>query len=144
MASFRGRYILGSWVPLEVQCRNGSFVPTAPDAAPTVTVYASGSDTPVVDSLKMPPKDKPTRVGYFGVTQHLTGSFAVGHYTAHYKYEISASARAHSDTFEIVAGGSAHAQATGLQFYRRPDSDWIVAHQDTGSFRLRRNPRLKP
>lgn len=140
---FLGTFILGQFVPLTVQCRTGAGVPVAPAAAPVLSIYSAGSDTPVVDGISLPPKNKPTRTGGFEIQQRLTSAFAVGHYTVRYQW-TSTSVFARTDTFEVVAGGDSKGANAGIEYYPRPDSSWIVTQGDGGTYSLRRNPSLRP
>jgi hypothetical protein len=86
-----GDVALSGTILIPVVCRNGSDVPTAPDAAPTYTVYGpDGSQVGTqTGSMTLTPGSK---TGFRGVV--LTASAANGYasgstYTVHIDYDIS-------------------------------------------------------
>lgn len=88
---------------VRVICRNGSWVPTAPDAAPTYSVYVNGDTTAILTGNMTGPIDSKT--GYYQVSLTLSGGngFAAGQ-TARVlvEYEISSTGYAEEFLFTVV------------------------------------------
>lgn len=139
------RYTLGEYVPLAVLCHTDSPPEaTDPVSAPEVSIY-DATWTKVVASQKMPPKDLPSTTGLFELHQPLDSTFSEGWYTALFQWLKNGVTGAYLDRFEVVGGGCTAGASTAMQFYRRPDSDWIATHSDiAGTFTFRKNPRLRP
>jgi hypothetical protein len=100
---FIGDVAIGGTILIPVVCRNGSDVPSAPDADPTYTVFDAagtqvGSQT---GSMSLNPGSK---TGFQGVV--LTASEGNGYasgslYTVHISYEISSTAYAVIAAFAV-------------------------------------------
>jgi hypothetical protein len=138
--SWRGRKKLGDEIFLAVQCRNGSNTPTAPDAAPLMTVY-NESGTKII-SKAIPPIDRYTATGLFGIMLPLNSVWSAGRYAVYYNYLIAATQFSGSDNFEITAGGDAAGQVISLFYLDRPDVDWLVYQTDMGNTTINRNPHI--
>jgi hypothetical protein len=140
----RGRITQGEYLALSVLCRTSPYVAANPVSAPEVSIY-DATFTKIVTDQKMPPKDLPGAVGFFEIHQPIDSTFSEGHYTALYRWWDGASSGSYLDRFEVVGGGCSAGASTAMQFYRRPDSDWIATHSDiNGTFTFRKNPRLRP
>lgn len=137
--SYKGRYILGDTVPLDVWCRSSAATPTEPDQAPVAIVC---SDTAQVLVQRLPICDRYGITGYFHYPLRLDGRFAAGSYRVLYQYSIGGTAYGHAESFEVAAGGHADGPALALFYYRRPTSDFVVLQADSGRIIRRRNPRL--
>jgi hypothetical protein len=100
---YLGMIELASTLRLAVQCRNGSAVVTAPDAAPTWSIYGS-TDTPVLTgSLGAADADSKTgfRTGNAAITSG--NGFAAGQrYIVRVAYAISSTAYAAEGSFHVV------------------------------------------
>lgn len=141
-----GRITQGEFIALSVLCHTASNPPSvaSPDAAPELSIYNSAF-TRVVTDQKMPPKDLPTSPGLFELHQPIDSNFSTGFYTVLYRWYDGASTASFLDNFQVVAGGCTDGTTTAMNFYRRPDSDWIATHSDmSGTFTFRKNPRLRP
>ena len=74
---YLGRYKLGEWIPLSVQCTDENGDAVAPDSAPTVTVY-DGDFASVVSGKTLPAKDVSNRTGMFEIEGRLASGFSEG------------------------------------------------------------------
>ena len=99
---------LGTTVTLSLQCRAAATaIPTAPDAAPTWSIYEcapSGSDTAkLTGTLSASNADSKTglRRGTAAITSG-NGFAAGGVYVILYEYEISSAARQATQFFTVV------------------------------------------
>ena len=76
--AWRGRKQLGQFMHLSLVCKDASFLPAAPDAAPTMSIYdSSGTETKA--DLKLPPQGF-SETGQFGRDVFLDSSFSTGTY----------------------------------------------------------------
>lgn len=141
--NYFGRAPLGREIPLYVQCTSTAGAPTAPDAAPTMKIYAQGGGSPVV-SKTIPPLERYTATGLFQYMQMLTSAFSAGLYYVRFDYLVSATAKAAQGTFEVTAGGDANGMVNSLFFLDRPGSgqDWLLATLDSGTVSLNRGPKV--
>lgn len=134
-----GRFQLGDFLPIPVPCRDASRVEVSPTAAPNYSIY-DGTDTVIVDDLKMVPHDKPTRTGWFYAEHQLGSGFAVGRYNGLIQWASGGNAFAKEFCFEIVAGGSASGAYIGLEYQASPQARFVVGLVDSGSVEQRKNP----
>ena len=88
---FAGFYSLADTVPIMVLCRNGSYVPTAPDAAPSFTVYDSSGSvvSAVTGSLGAADHNSKTGLRRGSFVASAGNGFALGKYTILVQYAIS-------------------------------------------------------
>jgi len=139
--NYRGRKVLGDEIPLGVQCTSTSGVPSAPTAAPVMTIYSDAGTKIVQKSL--PPSDKYGATGLFGVNQPLNSSFATGRYWVLYTYAVSGNNRNALDSFEVVGGGSTSGQRIAMAWMDRPDgNDWLISQTNQGSIQMDRGIHL--
>lgn len=148
----RGRRQLGQFIHLTVSTVDGSGVPTNPTSAPTATIY-DASNNKVLDARKMAPQGI-ARTGFFGLDLMLTSQasiglgggggteFASGQYVVLYKWTISGTERRTIDRFEILPGGNLQGAYTALEFYERPQADYLVGATEDGTVETRRGPYL--
>jgi len=138
-----GRKPLGTEIPLYVQCTSTAGAPTAPDAAPTMKIYAQGGGSPVV-SKSLPPLERYTATGLFRYMQMLTSAFSAGLYYVRFDYQTSGTAKSAQGTFEVTAGGDANGMVNSAFFLDRPGSgqDWILFTTDGGQVSLNRGPNV--
>lgn len=137
---YRGRQMLGTEISLGVLCINGSLVPSAPTAAPTVDIYSASEK--ILAGISMPPMDRYRTTGYFQHKIFLDGRFSAGQYRAVYRYTVGSYNAVVVDFFEVVAGGNVAGTPIAMYFYRRPHCDWVVQQADSGRIFKRRNPNL--
>ena len=138
---WRGRKILGDEIMLAVQCRNSSKAPSAPTAAPTMKIYTAAGV--LVLSRSIPPIEKNTATGLFGIMQPLNSSFSAGRHYARYTYAISGTDYVDLDAFEILAGGNASGQYISLFHLDRPDGvDFVLGQIDQGGVVVNRGPKI--
>jgi len=99
---FLGFVELGGTLRLAVQCRNGSLVVTAPDAAPAWSVYGT-SDTPVqTGTLGASDADSKTGFRTGNVVCSTGNGFAVGQrYVVRVSYAISSTQYAVEGYFHV-------------------------------------------
>jgi hypothetical protein len=140
---FRGRYQLGDEAILGVQCVDGSEIPTAPDAAPTFSVYNSAG-TKIVSDRKIPPKDRANATGLFEHFVRLGSDFTTGLYTILYKWATGDGAFSGRsvDHLEIIAGGSVDGTVIAMHYYAAQQANFIVQHTDAGLVKAGKNPRV--
>lgn len=101
---FIGFFAVGDTVPIYVLCRNGSHVPTAPDSAPSFTVYdSSGSAvSAVTGTLGASNHDSKTGLRRGSFVASSANGFAIGKYTIYVSYAISSTSYASELFFSIV------------------------------------------
>lgn len=100
---YMGQVQLGDTLRLALQCRNGSDVPTAPDAAPTWSMYHDDDTALLTGSLGSSDADSKTglRTGDAAITQG--NGFASGQrIIVRFAYAISSSARAAVGYFVVT------------------------------------------
>lgn len=133
-----GRYHIGDEVPLVVQTTDASEVPTAPDSAPTFTIYTAAG-VAVISNRTMPPVDREVATGLFGCGQFLGDVFTEGFYIVRFKWTISAFNGASDYTFEVLPGdGGGHNIAMGV--LRKPHATFVLRQLTSGRLTAGRNP----
>jgi hypothetical protein len=137
---YLGRYKLGDWIPLSVQCTDASGDAVAPDSAPTVTVY-DGDFASVVSGKAMPAKDVGNRTGMFEIEGRLASGFSEGVHHALFQWSAGSHDGAELKRFRVVGGGHQDGAYTAVQYYDRPQANHIVGHLDSGVLEFRKNPR---
>ena len=146
-----GRLQLGQFIHLTVSTVDGSGVPTNPTSAPTITIYDS-SDNRIINAKPIAPQGI-NRTGLFGIDLMLScqstlgvgyGSveFTSGQYVVLYKWTIGGTERRAIDRFEILPGGNCKGAYTALEFYERPQADYLVGATEDGTVETRRGPYL--
>ena len=138
---YRGRYQLGSIVPLSVWCRTSADTPTAPSNCPSMQVF-NDSGTRVA-SLLIPIHDRYAVTGFFLYPLSLDHRFATGRYRVVYHYTVSGATKMEEDEFEVVAGGSVDGQAMNMYYLSLPQSNYVLLQTDTGRVLKLRNPKLQ-
>lgn len=142
---YRGRYLLGEYVPLLLYCRNGSGTPSVPDNAPLMRVYSSSGlvlDGTVPLSRKMAIEDRYVLDGVFKDKLHLGSLFSTGPYRVVYTYAVSGTAYGDEDRFEVKAGGHSDGAGISMFHYPNPRNDSVLVQCESGRLIRRRNPRL--
>lgn len=157
---YRGRFQLGQFVHLSVQTTtsgdndagDGAVTPAVPDAAPTISIYDTDGDY-VIKNKKIP-LQSPQETTLFGVALMLeclstigpaygTVEFAEGErYVVLYKWQVSGSNYATLDFFDVIAGGDCRGAYTALEFYERPQADYMVGALEDGTVEKRRGPSI--
>lgn len=138
-AEYLGRYRLGDYVPLRVECRSLAASEANPTAAPTVTVYNS-SGTVITDDVALPPWTK--RDGYFQREQRLDSTYAVGRYVALVEYTATSEAFRKLLIFEVIDGGHTSGGYMGIQFHPSPRDRYVVGLTDGLTLEQRKKPSL--
>lgn len=140
---YLGEYFLGEWVEIPVWCRAADGTETAPDAAPSLTIFKA-NDTPVTnhDGLTMPPLAEGKVTGLFQRDVQLGSNFSAGRYIVLVEYEVSSSAKADVHFFRVMAGGNASGAYVAMHYYPRPHGKYIVGQLDDGTLEQRRGPKL--
>ena len=131
-----GRYRLGEFAFLPVQCVNASNVTVDPTAAPQVSIYAADGTEAVADQ-KVPPVSGRT-TGLFAWSQFLGSGFSVGIYSAYFSYAISGTNFSSLAMFEVIGGGNVAGPYVALEHYSRPHADFIIGHREDGTTDLKR------
>jgi|TARA_B100001123_G_scaffold275114_1_gene306154 hypothetical protein len=101
---FIGFIDLDATLPVAIQCRNSSGVPTTPASAPTYTVYPPGFSAYIATgSLDASDKDSKTgfRTGSIAATSS-TGYETNKLYTVIYEYTADSQVRASIGTFMVT------------------------------------------
>lgn len=139
---FIGRFQLGDFLPLSVQCMTSSGE-VAPTAAPNYTIYNS-SDTIVTgaDDVKLPPLDKSILTGWFAGEHQLGSNFSNGIYTVRIEWASGGSNYAKVFGFQIVPGGNSTGAYIGMEFFTPPHANYVVGMSDAGTVEGRKNPRV--
>jgi hypothetical protein len=138
---YYGAYVLGDHVPVSMVCTSTAGVPSAPTAAPTMSIYTD--DGTLVLSRSIPPLLRYTQTGLFHYDQPLNSSFSTGRYVVRFDYVVSGSNRAALGCFVVRAGGHTSGQHIAMAYIDRPDqNDWIVTQTDQGSVKIHRGPSL--
>jgi len=135
------RYHKGEEAVMHVLCTNASNAPTAPDAAPTYSIYNSAG-TALVTNRKMPPVDIGSQVGYFGCGHLLSDIFAEGQYVVLYKYAISSTQYRKDEKFEVMPGGNGGGNCISMGVLRKPHATYVVRQLTSGKLTAGRNPRI--
>lgn len=136
-----GRYHIGEEVALALLTKNSSGVPTAPDTAPTYSIYNAGG-TAIVSNRKMPPVEKGATTGMFGCGQLLTNEYSEGQYTVLYKWTISAFNGEVVEKFEVLPGGDGSGNNVAMAILRKPHTTYVVRQLTSGKIAAGRNPRV--
>lgn len=140
---YRGRYQLGDEVLIGVQCTDESGNPAAPDAAPTMTIYADDGSKPV-ENKAIPPKDRAESTGLFEHFVRLGSDFAAGAYSVLYKW-ATGDGDFHGqavDHFEILPGGHVDGTVLGLHYFDAGHAQFLVQQTDAGLIKAGKNPRV--
>lgn len=134
-----GRYQLGQTVHLFLACRNGSGVLTAPDDAPVARVYSGSA---LVESRRMPVRDRRLVTGWFHLPLFLGSAYAAGPHAVSLHYLLSGTPYVEPVAFTVAAGGHADGQITSMYFYRRPHADYVVHGTERGKILKGKNPSV--
>lgn len=153
---YLGRFQLGQFVHLSLITSNTAEeypdAPTAPDAAPTFSIY--NSDGSKVITNKRMPLQHPSETALFAVDQMLACLSALGpaygtvefeegrSYFVRYEWLISTAAFARIDYFDVIPGGDCRGAYTALEFYERPQADYMVGALENGTVEKRRGPSV--
>lgn len=100
---FLGFVTLEDTMRLALQCRNGSHVNTAPDAAPTYSIYSTSDTAVLTGSLGAADADSNTgfRTGNAAITA-ANGFASGGRYIIRFFYEISTTDYSAVGTFSVL------------------------------------------
>ena len=132
--SYRGRYSLGDFIPLQVLCKDVNGVPTNPDLMPEARVFSPVGNA--AGHFSIPVLDPGGQAGLFQLVEgaaawfNITGNWRVVY---HWTTGSGAFAGVEEDTFEVVNGGAARGNVISMAFYVRPNADFIVWQTDGGS-----------
>lgn len=138
---YLGRFQLGEFVPLSLDCRTTAATEVSPTAAPTVSIYKT-NDTAVLDAKSLAPYIKGQLTGHFRGEVFLNSSYSAGRYHGIFSWASGGSTYRQEFSFEVVAGGNVKGEYIGLRYYRRPHADYVVGLTDGGVLEFRRNPRV--
>lgn len=141
------RFQLGDWLPLASHVVDGDGVTAAPDSNGVVTAKIFDAAGDLIETVNLP--SRPERISELsggGIQYHegqvlLDGDYAVGKYMIVYTYTVDAALGGSTDTFEIVAGGSASGAVIASYFHDLPNANNVVFQLDNGDLRRRINPR---
>jgi len=102
MDGFIGLYSVGDTLGMYILCRNGSLVPTGPDAAPAYYIYDSSGNLVTNSTLSASDHNSKTGFRRGSVVVSSANGFAVGRYTILYTYAISSTNYAIEQFFQIA------------------------------------------
>lgn len=135
-----GRKQLGDWLVLDV-LTTSLITPTAPTAAPVVTIYNSAG-TSVGTTWKMPPMQLGRRTGLFLIRILLNSSFSAGHYTGVITCTTGGNSFMATFNFTVAANGNAKGAYQQLYHFDCPNFEYIVGQTEDGTLEWRKNPRV--
>ncbi|MBA4019201.1 MAG: hypothetical protein C0483_18705 [Pirellula sp.] len=140
---YRGQYQLGYEAPIGIQCTDADLNPAAPDAAPTVTIYAADGSKPL-ENKAIPPKDRAQATGLFEHFVRLGSDFATGVYSVLYKWTTDGGAFTgrYVDYFEVLPGGHVDGTVLGLHYFDAGHAQFLVQQTDAGLIKAGKNPRV--
>jgi hypothetical protein len=136
----KGRYTLGSHVPLSVRTTNSGGQPAAPTECPTVSVYDSSGAR--VETRLIPVRDTPAVTGLFAYRLRLGPAYSAGSYTVAYRWRSGDYHGIVTEAFEVTRGGDAEGAVIALHDYKRPHARHVVHQLDSGKLKRGRNPRI--
>jgi hypothetical protein len=138
---YLGRYQLGSWIDLHLQCTDANGVRSMPDHVPQMKVRKS-SDGSVVMSVLVPVLDKTIQAGLFVYRLFLDVRLSVGQWSVDFFYRVGGKYGVESRTFEILPGGDAKGCVLGMYYLHKPHRDVIVYQTESGTLEKGANPRI--
>lgn len=137
-----GRWQLGTYVPLTVltQAANGAAI--LPDDQVNLVLFDTATYTrqgpyrlPVVDSVNRP--------GVFTYGLFLTSDFSPGRYIVEFRWNVAGYIGLKADIFDVVEGGNSDGSIVSIDFWNRPEADYVIAILDGGKIIQGRNPVLR-
>lgn len=134
-----GRKQLGDWIVLDVKTTS-VITPTAPTAAPVVSIYDS-TGTSVGTTWKMPPIQLNVRTGYFQIRILLTSAFSAGKYVGVVTCTVGGSSFMATFNFTVLANGNAKGAYQSLHHFDCPHFEYLVGQTEDGTIEWRKNPR---
>ena len=137
--SWIGRYQLGGWVPLTIECYDSSSDDSASDTAPEFTVY-NASGTEVANGRLRHEVGDEDHV-YTGEVR-LTSSFAAGMYWVLFEFTDGLFTGQELQNFEVVGGGNSSGAYIALHAYEAPHANILVGQLDGGTLEARKNPSI--
>ena len=142
MDHYLGRFQLGNWLNIRLQCTDINDTPAMPVDAPHLTIRRM-SDGVVVYSKEMPVVEKEgTAIGLFEARVRLGSAFAGGGHTVQMAFTVGADTFIQNHGFDIVAGGNVNGTALSSHYYRRPDANHILYQVEAGRIMQGSNPRI--
>jgi hypothetical protein len=136
---FLGRYQLGQWVFAPVLCTNADRRPSAPDAAPRLTVY-DPAELAVYDR-ELAALDQGAATGLFRASVFLGAGFSPGTYRCLWRWAVAGTPGAQEGSFTVLEGGGSSGQVIAMTEYRRPAAQHVVNRRDGGALVKGKNPR---
>lgn len=138
--AYLGRYQLGQFVPLTVQCLDASGTPTLPTGPPTIDVWLGS--TLIVAAKEIPILDRYGVTAMFRYRLPLDGRFSAGSYMVSYTYTVGSLVVFDIDAFQITAGGDINGAVISMTEFVRPHAKFIVYQTDQRLLLYGKNPRL--
>lgn len=136
-----GRHQLGTWLDVYLQASDSNGVPAMPNACPQIKIRRSSDEAIVLNSL-MPILDRTVQVGLFCSRIFLGTAFTTGQHTVELIYKSGAKQDVLTRTFEVIAAGDARGCVLAMEYYHRPQSDFIVYQAESGLILKGKNPRI--
>lgn len=137
---YKGRRRQGYELAISVLCVNASDAPTAPDAVPSATVY--GPDGKVLSGRRLPILEPTAAPAFFQGKLFLGEDYTPGSYGVTYRWLISGTYYAKTDSFEVAPGGSGQGPVVSIVRYDRPHANHLVNKRAAGDLYRGRGPRL--
>ncbi len=142
MDYYLGRFQLGNWVNIVLQCTDIDGSPAMPVDSPHLTIRRS-SDGAVVYSKEMPVAEKEGQaIGLFVSRVRLGSDFAVGTHTIQKAFTVGADTFIESNGFDVVQAGNVNGTAIGTYYYRRPNAHHVLYQVESGRILRGSNPRI--
>lgn len=136
---WKGRYQLGGWVPLSVDCYDANGDDVESDTAPEFTVYSSAGTTVATGRLR---REVGAEDHVFTGEVRLSSSFAAGMYYVIYEFTDGVFTGQELDVFEVVGGGHTSGAYIALHCYECPHATFLVGQLDGGTLEARKNPSI--
>lgn len=134
------RWQLGDEVPITIHSRDADGAPTDPDAAPTLRIYNSAST--LIDTTRIPPKDRHGAAGLFEHFIRLDAAYSTGTYSWRADWLVGGAAQVASGVFHILSGGNDDGTIVSADFIDKGGSRHLWQHLSGNDYRFGHNPRL--
>jgi hypothetical protein len=138
---YLGRFQLGVWLDVYLQCTNASRTPKMPDAVPKIKIRFAGTGNVEYTSL-MPIVDKSINIGLFCSRVFLGQGFSVGMHSVEMTYSVAGSPFVERRVFEISPAGDPKGQVLSSYYLHEPQADFVVYQVESGLILTGKNPMV--
>lgn len=141
---YLGRFQVGQTVPVSLLCVNRSGVPARPDAPPLIRIYRLYPTNVLWYKSQLAPiHDKAGAVSMFRLDLFLAANeFHAGRFACLAFYTAEGLDQVEEAHFEVVDGGNELGVVVGMQYWDRPEADYVVSLSEKGTLRAGRNPTV--